>query len=119
MPLVISTTNSTGYDLFAIVDKVDTDGVDVSPALRWDPDTEEFLELDEFSGVSDAYITLEESGTVSGYYEGIVEEIDGAAENVRVTVFYNNMAIGILYNIPLPLVSPEVIMDLTVTEDRN
>lgn len=121
MPLVISTTNTPARSLVAIVDKVDTDGVDVSPALRWDPVGAEFVETSTFVDITDAYITMDESATIDGYYEAVVAAIDGAAENVRVTVINaaDDKAIGVLYNIPLPLVNPEVTIDLTVEEDRS
>ena len=121
MPLVISTTNSPGYTLVAVVDKVTTDGVDVTPALRWSQDDSDFIELGDFGSVSDAYIALNESTTIDGYYEVVIGEIDGSAENVRITILNNAnaQALGVLYNIPLPLVNPEVTIDLTVQEDRN
>jgi hypothetical protein len=121
MPLVISTTNSTGLDLVAIVDKVDTDGVDVSPALRWDPADDAYAEIGTFGSITEAFIQLQESATIDGFYEAVVADIDGAAENVRITVLNDatDVAIGVLYNIPLPLVNPEVSVDLTITEDRD
>lgn len=120
MPVVISTTNTTGLGLVATIDKVDTDGVDVSPALRWDPDVDDFDELSNFGSLSDAFITLNETDS-TGYYEAVVQDIDGAAENLRITVylFSTQKAIGVLYNIPLPLINPEVTIDLTVEEDRD
>ncbi len=120
MPVVISTTNTPGLDLVAVVDKVDTDGVDVSPALRWHRINEEFTELGDFVDPTHAYLSLQETD-IDGYYEYVLEDVDGSAENLRLTVLNNDLAraIGVLYNIPLPLVNPSVTIDLTVEEDRD
>lgn len=121
MPIVISTTNTPGQSLAAIIDKVTTDGVDVSPPLRWDQQDSSFNQLNTFPTVQDAYNFLDESSSIPGYYEVIIGELDGAAENVRITIVNaaNDRALGILYNIPTPVVAPEFTIDLTVTEDRD
>lgn len=118
MPLVISTTNTTGLALSAIIDKVTQDGVLVDPAERWNIDTEDW---DDPAGMSAEEWSYTLSEGLDGYYEGVIEGIDSSAENLRILIQDEESAlvIGSTISIPIPLTAPEVTIDLTVTEDRN
>lgn len=122
MPLVIETTNTSGLTLKAIVDKVDTDGADVSPAQRWNEATGAFADTSGISPASDAYITLTEgTGVLLGYYKATVADIDGLIEKLRITIIdtVNSRALGVSNSIPVEnFVAPEVVVDFTVTESR-
>lgn len=118
MPLQISTTNTTGLDLVATVDQVSAVGAALSPQMRWDPLNEEFIDVDEFADPTDAYITLTES---NGLYEETVSMIDALTENLKIVILDRdtNTAIGVSTSLVTTFASPEVIIDLNVTEDRS
>jgi hypothetical protein len=114
--LVITTTNVTGLDLFAVIDKVTTAGALLSPAERWNEVTEDW-EL--APSLSDSLVALTEDATISGLYSRQLSLIDGLTENLRITILDDsNVAIGTAYSIPIEGVNPEVVIDFTVTESR-
>ncbi len=122
MPLNISTTNSTDLDLVAVIDKIDSDGNLAVPRLRWHRDDEEFQDPDEFGDVAEGFVSLVEEATLNGFYTVSIDDIDGSTEMLRITIINNEdeLAIGVYDSVPVEnFVTPEVVIDLTVTEDRN
>jgi len=122
MPLVIETTNTAGLTLVAIVDTVDDDGADTSPAQRWDNVNSEYANTISISPASNAYIPLTEgTGVLAGYYRATVAGIDGLTEKLRITIIdtVNSRAIGLTNSVPVEnFVAPEVVVDFTVSESR-
>lgn len=122
MPLSISTTNSINATLVGIVDKIQSNGVDTAPPMRWDAINEEYVNPSALSNPEDAHITLSESASIPGFYYASVAGIDGLTELLRITIYDvdNSVAIGSSNSIPVEtFVAPEVVIDLTVTEDRT
>jgi hypothetical protein len=121
MPLNISTTNTAGLELSAIVDKVDDDGAELSPAIRWSVAEGSFFEKEAML-FSEGLVPLVESAAPGGFYSVDMPAIDGLTEKLRITIINNEdeSAIGTYVSIPVEsFVAPEVTIDLTVTEDRN
>jgi hypothetical protein len=118
--LQISTTNTTGLTLVAVVEKVGSVGENLDPPLTWSVADTDFIEI---ADITDAYISLQESATITGYYSAEVSEIDSLTTNLRVTILIHDVnyrAIGTSLLIPqINTVTPDVSIDLTVTEDRN
>jgi hypothetical protein len=97
MPLSATTTNTPELDLVIVVDKID-------------------------SNHAEAFVSMTEDTLIAGLYTAVIEDIDGATELLRITIINNEdeVGIGVFNSIPVEtFVTPEVIIDLTVTEDRN
>lgn len=118
MPLVISTTNTVDQNLAAIIDRVTTAGVLIDPPERWNATDEIWEDPDSISS-EDEQLTLSEE--LPGYYTQTEEDIDGPAENLRIMIVEQNtgVVVGVYYNLATSFSAPEVVIDLTVTEDRN
>jgi hypothetical protein len=118
MPLSIHTSNSPNLTLYAVVDKVSVVGVKLSPAIRWNNAEAEFVEESTIT-VEDALIELFEDSDIPGLYYNSHADINGAAENLRITILDDSFeALGTSLSIPIEAVNPEVIIDLNVTETR-
>jgi hypothetical protein len=122
MPLSATTTNTPELDLVIVVDKIDSNGELIVPKLRWNRISEEFSDPDEFGDHAEAFVSMTEDTLIAGLYTAVIEDIDGATELLRITIINNEdeVGIGVFNSIPVEtFVTPEVIIDLTVTEDRN
>jgi len=122
--LVISTVNTPELTtLYAVVEKVDNDGLPLSPRMIWDHSIEEFVNISALSPTSDAYIPLAEDTLVPGYYTVSVTDINQEAENILVRVIYwsspsDPYTLGEAINLPGD-VTPPVTLSFEVNEDRD
>lgn len=121
--LVISTVNTAGLTtLYAVVEKVDNDGLILSPRIIWDHSILEFVNISALSPTADAYIPLVEDTLIPGYYTVSVDEINQDAENILVKIIYWNSpadpyTLGESISLPGE-VTPAVTLQFEVNEDR-
>ena len=124
--LYVSVTNTPGIasDLFIVVEKVDNNGIPLSPRIIWDATEGEFVNISALGAPEDAYEAMTEDTLVPGYYTTQVADIDVEAENLIVKVVYDPgdpatpTVIGQQINIPAD-VTPQVTLSFEVNEDRD
>lgn len=118
--LTISTTNTTGLSLSAIVDRVDIYGNSLSPAIRWNNETEAFEEADEVEW-DNAYIPLVEgTDPLTGFYLATVSGIDSAKEVLLIRIRDNDdeTIIGSYFHNSGVADSP-VVLDIQISEENT